>query len=181
MTPPDPPVSPTSGALAEAQRHELQGLLGEYHGLLTTVIQRLPEEGELRELYADIRNAFPGVSFSFGQVQAQLNTGDHDERISDVALAAGQLEPKRRGFRFNCGRFYSAIKDVPNKFELRDVRHALRAVKWGNIIVGSLSIELDKYKGVEAIKEFGEVVVNVLEEFKEHLEQKDADSPGRAR
>ncbi len=37
------------------------------------------------------------------------------------------------------------------------------------IIVGSLSIELDKYMGVEVIKEFGEVVVTTLEQFRAPL------------
>ena len=49
----------------------------------------------------------------------------------------------------------------------------MRGVKWGNIIVGSLSKELDKFKGIEVIKEFGEVVVTTLEQIIDKEEHKE--------
>jgi hypothetical protein len=161
-----------------AERHELQGLLGEYHGLLTTIVNRLrvfSQDGEMTDLLADIENAFPVVSISFGQVQGELNTGIHDESLGEVALTAEQLKPKKRGFRYNCSRFYKAIANLPETISspqgrsdvLRAAKHAMHGVKWGNIVVGSLSKELLKFKGAEVIREFGEVVVTTLEQIVE--------------
>jgi hypothetical protein len=53
----------------------------------------------------------------------------------------------------------------------------MRGVKWGNIIIGSLSKELGKFKGAETITEFGEVVVTTLEQIVESGESKDDDEP----
>jgi hypothetical protein len=186
MTNPDSPTTVTPEPSAEDQRHELQGLLGEYHGLLTTIVDRLrglAEDEEMAALLADIENAFPGVSMSFGQVQGKLNTGRHDEGLGEVGLTAEQLKPKKRGFRFNCGRFYRAITNLPETFTspqgrsdlIRAAKHAMRGVKWANIIIGSLSKELGKFKGVEVIREFGEVVVTTLEQIIESGEAKAAD------
>lgn len=171
---------------AEDQRHELQGLLGEYHGLLTTMVDRfrgLAEPDELAALYTDIEEAFPDVSISFGQVQGELNTGKHDPGLDQVGLSGDQLKPKRRGFRYNCKRFYSAIVNVPptptsqqeRNNLMRAAKHAIRGVKWGNIIMGSLLGELGKFRGAEVIREFGEVVVTGLEQIIEGAEASSAD------
>ena len=53
----------------------------------------------------------------------------------------------------------------------------MRGVKWGNIIIGSLSKELGKFKGAEMITEFGEVVVTTLEQIVESGESEDEDEP----
>jgi len=52
----------------------------------------------MRELLEHLRDAYPGVSIAFGQVQGELNTGNHDEGLDDVGLANKQLGPKRKGF-----------------------------------------------------------------------------------
>ena len=66
----DPPTAGTAGPSPEDQRHELQGILGEYHGLLTTIVDRLPglaqgvelaQDEEMMALIRAIENAFPGV------------------------------------------------------------------------------------------------------------------------
>jgi hypothetical protein len=177
----DPPQTPTPEAAAEVQRQELQGILGEYHGLLTTIVQELLQEvpdEEMTDLIGDIRNAFPGVSVAFGEVQGKLNTGGHDDGIDDVALSSEQLKPKKRGLRFNYRRFYRAMagrQESPRRFDLvRTLKHALHSVKWGNVIVGSLSKELGKSKGIEVIKEFGEIVVTTLEQIIDNKESKDS-------
>lgn len=168
---------------AEDQRHELQGVLGEYHGLLTTIVDRLRGlslDAEMTTLLADIDNAFPGVSVSFGQVQGELNTRRHDEGLEEAALTAEQFKPKKRGFRYNCRRFYNAIADLPGNITslqespnfLQALKHAMRGVKWGNVIIGSLAKELGKFKGAEVIREFGEVVVTTLEQIVETGESK---------
>jgi hypothetical protein len=188
MTNSDSATSVTPEPSAEDERHELQGLLGEYHGLLTTIVKRLhglPQDEEMAGLLADIENAFPVVSISFGQVQGELNTRRHDERLEEVALTAEQLKPKKRGFRYNCSRYYNAIVDLPETITspqgrsdlIRAAKHAMRGVKWGNIIIGSLSKELGKFKGAEVIREFGEVVVTTLEQIVESGEGQGAGKP----
>jgi len=183
MTNPDSPTTGSGEPSAEDQRHELQGLLGEYHGLLTTIVQQLLPAGqdeETMDLLVDINSAFPGVSISFGEVQGELNTGIHDDGLGRVALTSEQLKPKKRGFRFNCSRFYGAISDSSGanvasqgRFNfIRAAKHAIRGVKWGNIIVGSLTKELLKFKGAEVIREFGEVIVTTLEQIVENKESK---------
>lgn len=188
MTNPDSATAGTPKPSAEDERHELQGLLGEYHGLLTTIVNRLHglrQDEEMAGLLADIENAFPVVSISFGQVQGELNTGIHDGRLGEVALTADQLKPKKRGFRYNCRRFYDAIADLPEAITspqgrsdlIRAAKHAMRGVKWGNIIIGSLSKEVGKFKGAEVIREFGEVAVTTLEQIVESGEDKVARKP----
>jgi hypothetical protein len=190
----DPPTAVITEPSPEDQRHELQGILGEYHGLLTTIVDRLSElaqgvelaqDAEMVALIGDIGNAFPGVSVSFGQVQGELNTDRHNEGLEGVALTAEQFNPKKRGFRYNCRRFYRAIADLPATVTspqrrsdlIRAAKHAMRGVKWGNIIIGSLSKELGKFKGAEIIIEFGEVVVTILEQIVESGESEDDDEP----
>jgi hypothetical protein len=166
----------------EDQRHELQGVLGEYHGLLTTIVVLLRGPGpdaDMTVLLADIQNAFPGVSVSFGQIQGELNSGRQDQRLEAAALTAEQFSPKKRGFRYNCTRFYNASTNITamptNPDSIQAVKHAMRGVKWGNIIIGSLAKELGKFKGAEVIKEFGEVVVTTLEQIADALEAKAAE------
>jgi hypothetical protein len=186
MANPVSPITATPELSPEDQRHELQGLLGEYHGLLTTIVQELLEGApntEMADLFDDIRSAFPGVSISFGEVQGELNTGSHDAALSSVGLTSEQLKPKKRGFRFNCIRFYRLMagrpkgnSDSSQKFNLVGaLKYAMRGVKWGNIVIGSLSTELSKFKGIEVIKEFGEVVATTLEQIVEGEEAKAAD------
>jgi hypothetical protein len=173
--PPGMPAGPSPAEPSpEEQRQVLQGLLGEHHGLLTTVMYQClsPSSGmlsssdpEMRELLEHLRDAYPGVSIAFGQVQGELNTGNHDEGLDDVGLAKDQLGPKRKGFRYNLRRFYGGLRNIRTKPGfIQAAKHGLRAVKWGNIIVGSLSKELQKIRGMEAILEFGEVVVETLEQ-----------------
>jgi hypothetical protein len=98
----EPTVTP------EDQLYELQSLLGEYHGLLTTILHRRREfsqDWEIKDLLAAIENAFPGVSVAFGEVQGELNTGKHDAGLEEVALTAEQFKPKLRGFRFQLWAF----------------------------------------------------------------------------
>lgn len=176
-----PPQIPTPDPPVEVQRHELQGILGEYHGLLTTIVQELFQEvlnTEMTDLIVDIRSALPGASAAFGEVQGELNTGDHDEGIERVALSSEQLEPKKRGLRFNMRRFYKAMagrRESPRRFNLvKALKHAMHGVRWGNVIVGSLSKELSKLKGMEVIREFGEVVVTALEQMIDEEESKES-------
>jgi hypothetical protein len=90
-----PGAVPVAQPSPEDQRFELQGLLGEFHGLLTAIGDRLNQLSEdesftlnegMKTLLVDIRNAFPGVSVSFGQVQDELNTARHDADLGEVAL-----------------------------------------------------------------------------------------------
>lgn len=170
-------------------RHELQALLAQYHGLLTTIIQQLlpssPDKPSLRsfdaetqellagtqELLAGLMEGLPGASVAFGEANAALNEGDHDDGLPDVGLAAEHIEPKRKGFYFNFGRFYGALKGTSSKAGfLKAAKHGMRAVKWGNIIAGSLSKEIKKVKGMEVILEFGEAVATTLEQVIEDHE-----------
>ncbi len=168
-----PPATPTRPP-AEGQRQVLQGLLGEYHGLLTTIVQELLSSSldvpslssldpEIRELLVDLSNAFPSVSVAFGEAQGALNTGDHDDGLSGIGLTSEQVEPKGKGLRFNARRFYRALKTKTGLVQA--AKHGMRAVKWGNIIAGSLSNEIRKVKGMEVILEFGEAVATTLEQI----------------
>jgi hypothetical protein len=51
----------------------------------------------------------------------------------------------------------------------------MRAVKWGNIIVGSLSRELRKVKGMEVVLELGETVATTFEQIIGDHEARKAD------
>lgn len=172
MTSADPePATPGTVVLSpEAERVELQAILAQYHGLLTTIVQdlvpRLPSDVQA-ELRASVEAAFTGVSVSFGELNAELNPGAHDEGLGWVALRGEQKDLKKRGFRFNLKRFYRALglQNIEGA-----VRHGIRAVKWGNIIIGSLSKELEKLRFVEVIKEFGEVVETLLDHVLEGVE-----------
>jgi hypothetical protein len=173
------------GPSPEEQRYILQGLLGEHHGLLNTVMNQLilPPSGtpsytdpEMQELLEHLRDAYPGVSMAFGEVQGELNTGNHDEGLDGVGLAKDQLGPKRKGFRYNLRRFYGGLRNIGTKKGfIQAAKHGVRAVKWGNIIVGSLSRELHKIKGIEVILEFGEAVVETLDQVIEVQEAAGAD------
>jgi hypothetical protein len=46
----------------------------------------------MADLINDVINVFPDVSISFGEIQGELNTGDHDKGLLDVALTSGQLK-----------------------------------------------------------------------------------------
>jgi hypothetical protein len=76
-----PGAVPVAQPSPEDQRFELQGLLGEFHGLLTAIGDRFNQFSEdesfildegIKTLLVDIRNAFPGVSVSFGQTSSTL-------------------------------------------------------------------------------------------------------------
>jgi hypothetical protein len=185
VTSASPPPGTPAGPSAEEQRQILQGLLGEHHGLLNTVMYQClsPSSGmlsssdpEMRELLEHLRDAYPGVSIAFGEAQGELNTGNHDEGIDGVGLAKDQLGPKRKGFRYNIRRFYGRLRNIgTQKGFIQAAKHGVRAVKWGNIIVGSLSRELRKIKGIEVILEFGEAVVETLEQVIEWQETAAAD------
>jgi hypothetical protein len=163
-----PPPDPSPRPPDEADRQVLQGLLGEYHGLLTTIIQKLLSSSpdlEMQEVLDGLSNAFLHVSVAFGEAQGALNTGDHDEGLSDMGLTAEQVEAKGKGLRFNARRFYRALKSISAKTGfVQAAKHGMRAVKWGNIIAGSLSNEIRKVKGMEVILEFGEAVATTLEQ-----------------
>jgi hypothetical protein len=185
VTSASPPSGTSAGPSPEEQRQVLQGLLGEHHGLLNTVMYQClsPPSGtvssgdpEMRELLEQLWDAYPGVSIAFGEVQGELNTGNHDEHLDGVGLAKDQLGPKRRGFRYNVRRFYGGLRNIRTKKGfIQAAKHGVRAVKWGNIIAGSLSKELRKIKGIEVILEFGEVVVQTLEQVIEGQETAGAD------
>ena len=169
-----PPATPTRPP-AEGHRQVLQGLLGEHHGLLTTIIQELllpppsplaSSDPEMQEIFQDLWNAFPRVSVAFGEVQGALNTGNHDEDLSGIGLTSEQLEPKKRAHRFNSRRFYGALRNISTRPAfVQAAKHAMRAVNWGNIIAGSLSKELKKVKGMDVILEFGQAVAATLEQI----------------
>ncbi len=188
MTNANPPPATPDRPSPEAERHILQGLLGEHHGLLTSAMHGLlpPSPGglssadpEMQELVEDLWNAFPGVSVAFGEVQGALNTGDHDEGLRAVGLTQDQLRPKRKGFRFNMRRYYRALRDISTRAGLvQAAKHAVRAVKWGNIIVGSLSNELQKIKGMDVILEFGQAIVETLEQVIDGQESGGANKKG---
>lgn len=116
------------------------------------------------------------MSISFGETQAKLNSGDHDEGLPSAALTSTQLEPKKRGFRSNCRRLYLLLAGAQKGFNVQAAKYAIRSVKWANIIVGSLAREVGKFKGIELIREFGEGVLAVLEHAVE-LSETDATSP----
>ena len=78
-------------------------------------------------------------------------------------------ELKKRGFRFNLRRSYRALRQQNVEGA---VKHGLRAVRWGNIIIGSLSKE-SKLGFVEVIKEFGEVAETLLDHVLEGVEDAD--------
>jgi hypothetical protein len=98
------------------------------------------------------------MSGAVGEVHAELNSGRHDNELIKYGLAGEQLEPKKRGFRWNLRRlvqFEGALRRP----------YLIRALKWGNIILGSLSKELEKsVPGIEVVKEFGEVLLTAIEQ-----------------
>jgi len=170
MTPADPPPS-TPGVpppSPEDDRVELQAILAQYHGLLTTIVEvivpTLPADVQA-EIRPQTEAAFSGVSVAFGELNAELNPGDHDEGLEAVALRGEQKELKKRGFWYNLRRFYRALRQ---ENVAGAAKHGVRAVKWGNIIIGSLSKELEKFRFVEVIKEFGEVAETLLDHVLEH-------------
>jgi hypothetical protein len=200
MTSGSPPQGTPAGPAPEGpspqgQRQILQGLLAQHHGLLHTVMNQClspsssdPEmrkllgqlwdayDRDMRELLEHLWDAYPGVSIAFGEVQGELNTASHDDGIDGVGLAKDQLGPKRKGFRYNLRRFYGGLRNLGDrKGFIQAAKHGVRAVKWGNIIVGSLSRELHKIKGIEVILEFGEAVVETLDQVIERHEAAGAD------
>jgi hypothetical protein len=71
----EPAVTP------EDPRYELQGLLGEYHGLQATIVHWLREYAqnqEINELVAAVDNAFPGASVAFGEVRSRESSTQVD-------------------------------------------------------------------------------------------------------
>ena len=94
MTNANPPPATPTRPLAEGHRQVLQGLLGEHHGLLTTIIQELllpppnplaSSDPEMQEIFQDLWNAFPRVSVAFGEVQGALNS------LNGLAAIVGPL------------------------------------------------------------------------------------------
>jgi hypothetical protein len=143
------------------KRERVQLFLAKYHGFTTAVVD---DDIVPTRLAGSIRAAHPGISVAHGQVQDALNSGQYDQTLADSSLADAQLDPKERGYLHNMNRYYAAKRNHPTDSDERAV-WAARALRWGNIIVGSLSSELDKVKGVEFIKEGGEVLVNAVEEY----------------
>jgi hypothetical protein len=163
----------------EDERRRLQTILAEYHGLLAFIAHQIIPNlraDAARALAEQITRAYPGASAALGQVQHELNTGEHDEGIANVGLAAPEVDAKERGFRFHLRRLYSALKQTPTD-AVRQAKHAARAIKWGNIILGSLGEEITKIRGMEVIREFGEVVAQLLEDG---LAPRDEDDAGGA-
>jgi hypothetical protein len=145
----------------QEKRERVQLFLARYHGLTSSIVEDSIIPSRLAE---SIDGAHPGISLAHGYVQDSLNTGDHDERLATSSLAGAQFDPKERGYLYNMNRYYAAKKNDPADTERR-AKWAARALRWANVIVGSISSELDKVKGIEFIKEGGEVLLNAVEEF----------------
>ena len=153
------------------KRERVQLFLAKFHGLTTAVVD---DDIVPTRLAGSIRAAHPGISVAHGQVQDALNSGRYDQALADSSLADAQLDPKERGYLHNMNRYYTAKRNHPTDTDER-AAWAARALRWGSIIVGSLSSELDKVKGVEFIKEGAEVLVNAVEEYLARADSDDDD------
>lgn len=145
----------------QEKRERVQLFLAKYHGFTTAVVDDtiIPTR-----LAGSIGAAHPGISVAHGRVQDSLNSGQYDQTLAESSLAGAQFDPKERGYLHNMNRYYAAKRNYPTNTDER-AKWAARALRWGNIIVGSIASELDKVKGVEFIKEGGEVLLNAVEEF----------------
>jgi hypothetical protein len=151
------------------ERERVQLFLAKYHGLTTAVVE---DNIVPTRLAGSIGAAHPGISLAHGRVQDSLNSGDHDEALATSSLAGAQFDQKELGYLHNLNRYYTARRNDPANLDER-AGWAARALRWGNIVVGSVSSELDKVKGVEFIKEGGEVLLNAVEEFIAHKDSED--------
>jgi hypothetical protein len=130
------------------------------HGLLSKAVDHL-QEWCPPELVDSIKPAYVDVCATFGAVQAELNTGTHDDKLPGIGLAGIQMAPKKTGFLKALRDFFNPTKKGQPPF----VGALGSATRWGGIIVGSLSKE-----GSEVIKEFIEVIRGAQEQYAEARE-----------
>jgi hypothetical protein len=184
MPEPDSSQVPGDERGPELGRYELQSVLGQIHGLVDTAIQHPWYPDELAE---PIRAGYPGISQAFGRVQAELNTGEHDEDLLARGLAGEQMEPKKLGFRAALRRFLTTLRQTVQEGSanyLTDLVAPARelgdALQWASVIVGSLAAELNKVRGVEIIKEGIEVIQVAVAQWVARRPAGDAPAPRRA-
>src|SRR5689334_14377791 len=139
---------PRPARTPEEARQDLQAILGALHGLLSKAVDCRQNwcPSELRDA---IGNAFLDIGLAFGRVQADLNSGAHDDRLGQWGLGGVQMEPKKQGFWSALRRFF----DPTRRGQLPYFGAFGSALRWGALIVGSLSREIP---GGEVIHEFVE-------------------------
>src|SRR5262245_11695254 len=99
-TPPTPPTTatPSDGSTpGERDRRELQSVLAQIHGLLHAVMENSEKWCDDTILRDSFPNAYADASVAFGRVNAELNTGNHDQELAGAGLAGASFEPKKRG------------------------------------------------------------------------------------
>ena len=154
--PGEPPGAPLSAE--EPGRRELQLFFGEFHGLLDDIVRgRGPSvSSDFPSLLPEyeresLAKAYSEIAAVFGRLQAELNTGEYDEKLGEHGLAGEQFIDKLRRWGMRLGEF---VRD-------RTPRAALRAIHPGAVILGSAAAMLPKW-AVEPIKEFVQSVDEVI-------------------
>jgi hypothetical protein len=169
MAPPNQETRPDP----EEERVQIQAFLGQLHGVLKSAVADNPHwfpadyvgtttsPGPLREAYVDCCEAF-------GKTQAELNTGKHDEPLSERGLTGPQRRLKFTGWLRHLRRIYAWQGERPPA-ALR------RALNWANVMLGSLGI----IPGVDLIKEFTESTALALDELGENNAESGAKDPSQ--
>jgi hypothetical protein len=137
----------------EQERREIQAFLGQLHGLLRTALHPLEDDPKWfpsTELQDQLNEAYLDCGAAFGQVQGELNSGKFDKKLADRGLHGPQCRLKITAWLRNVRAFYKTKGKGP----------LLRALRWANVMLGSLGI----VPGADLIKEFTESVVLALEE-----------------
>jgi hypothetical protein len=147
--------------MALEDRERLAKFIDEIYNLLRVSVDRHREwlPLDLRESYW---SAFQALDEAVGATRQELEapepsnpTGARGERIDDrlerAGLTGAQLDLKLSGWRGALDRFFN----TPGRGLLR------RALRWGNVVLGSLAGAIG---AAEAIKEFKETVEAGLED-----------------
>jgi hypothetical protein len=173
------PASPTDDreqpalTVEEVARHELQAILGQLHGFMSKAVEH-PSEWCPPPLIDSVATAYRDIGRAFGDVQASLNSGAHDARLASWGLAGDQMVPKKTGFWHALRQFFAPTRNNEPPF----LGALGSVVRWGGVIVGSLSREIP---GGEVLKEFLDVIGAAREQFREMGQAKPPASSARSR
>jgi len=119
--------------------------------------QILEEKGTFRGEWLQLAlKAYSELSGLWEEAQSHIHSGEYDTRLDQVGLSGVQLRVKLAGFN----NALAATVQLPGGRVSR-WKIFRRALKWANIILGSLVKALTR---LELIKEFKECVEEGLEE-----------------
>lgn len=124
----------------ENLRMLLLDVLSQAQGLLPAFVQPL------------LREAWPEVEASFGQLQEAVASGNFEEQLIGRGLRGVQFQPKVEGFRRHLWLFRRH----------REPRWLKKVLKWADVILGSLVAIVP---GGDAVKEFKEAVEAAAEDM----------------